>query len=79
MTLATSQSDAQGQTNVLGGDANLAKRTRTRCCRQPDDVGGGVITNYPYEVSHLKSLAVAAAERAGGTPIPPHDSRTATR
>ena len=25
VTLATSQSDAQGRTNVLGGDANLAR------------------------------------------------------
>ena len=29
-TLATSQSDAQGRTNVLGGDANLAPRSMRR-------------------------------------------------
>ena len=30
-----------------------------------------MITHYPYEVSHLKSLAVVAAERANGKPLAP--------
>ena len=40
VTLATSQSDAQGRTNVLGGDANLAAGPRAGGGRQPHDLAG---------------------------------------
>jgi len=69
VTLATSQSDAQGHTNVLGGDANLARVHARAAAANLTTSEGGVITHYPYEVSHLKSLAVTAAEVAGGKPI----------
>jgi CHASE2 domain-containing sensor protein len=69
VTLATSQSDAQGHTNVLGGDANLALVHARAAAANLTTSEGGVITHYPYEVSHLKSLAVTAAEVAGGKPI----------
>ena len=68
-TLATSQSDAQGRTNVLGGDANLAEVHARAAAANLTTSHGGAITHYPYEVSHLKSLAVVAAERAGGKPL----------
>ena len=69
VTLATSQSDAQGRTNVLGGDANLAQVHARAAAANLTTSQGGVITHYPYEVSHLKSLAVVAAERASGKPL----------
>ena len=71
VTLATSQSDAQGRTNVLGGDANLAQVNARAAAANLTTSQGGVITHYPYEVSHLKSLAVVAAERATGKPLSP--------
>ena len=71
VTLATSQSDAQGRTNVLGGDANLAQVHARAAAANLTTSQGGVITHYPYEVSHLKSLAVVAAERASGKPLSP--------
>ena len=71
VTLATSQSDAQGRTNVLGGDANLAQVHARAAAANLTTSQGGVITHYPYEVSHLKSLAVVAAERASGKSLSP--------
>ena len=71
VTLATSQSDAQGHTNVLGGDANLAQVHARAAAANLTTSEGGVITHYPYEVSHLKSLAVVAAEVATGKTISP--------
>jgi CHASE2 domain-containing sensor protein len=71
VTLATSQSDAQGRTNVLGGDANLARVHARAAAANLTTSQGGVIAHFPYEVSHLKSLAVVAAERASGKPLSP--------
>jgi CHASE2 domain-containing sensor protein len=71
VTLATSQSDAQGRTNVLGGDANLAQVHARAAAANLTTSQGGVISHYPYEVSHLKSLAVVAAERASGKSLSP--------
>jgi HD-GYP domain-containing protein (c-di-GMP phosphodiesterase class II) len=65
--LATSESDAQGRTDVLGGDANLARIHARAAAANLTTAPGGVITRFPYAVSGLKSLAVAAAERARGT------------
>jgi HD-GYP domain-containing protein (c-di-GMP phosphodiesterase class II) len=70
VTLATSESDGKGHTNVLGGDANLAKVHARAAAANLTTSAGGVITQFPYEVSELKSLAVVAAERATGTPLP---------
>jgi CHASE2 domain-containing sensor protein len=65
-TLATSQSDEHGRTNVLGGDANLARVHAQAAAANLTASAGGVITHFPYEVSGLKSLAVVSAERVGG-------------
>jgi CHASE2 domain-containing sensor protein len=69
-TLATSDSDAHGRTNVLGGDANLARINARAAAANLTTAPGGVITSFPYEVSGLKSLAVVAAERATGKAMP---------
>ncbi|MDX6600430.1 MAG: hypothetical protein QOE87_4317, partial [Gaiellales bacterium] len=70
-TLATSQSDAHGKTNVLGGDANLAKVNARAAAANLSGSAGGVITHFPYEVSGLRSLAAVSAERALGKPMSP--------
>jgi CHASE2 domain-containing sensor protein len=64
--LATSQSDARGDTNVLGGDANLARVNARAAAANLTASSGGSLTHFPYEVSRLRSLAVVSAERAGG-------------
>jgi HD-GYP domain-containing protein (c-di-GMP phosphodiesterase class II) len=71
VTLATSESDAQGHTDVLGGDANLARAHASAAAANLTTSSGGVITRYPYAVSNLRSLAVVAAERAGAKPLTP--------
>jgi CHASE2 domain-containing sensor protein len=64
VTLATSQSDAHGRTNVLGGDANLARAHARAGAANLTTSAGGVVTRFPRTVSGLESLAVVAAERA---------------
>jgi CHASE2 domain-containing sensor protein len=71
LTLATSQSDAQGRTNVLGGDANLARVHSRAAAANLTTSDGGVITHYPYAVSGLTSMAVVAARRASARPLSP--------
>jgi CHASE2 domain-containing sensor protein len=71
VVLATSDTDASGHTNVLGGDANLARaHSRAAAANLPAD-DGGVIRRYPYEVNGLDSLAVAAAQRYAGSTLSP--------
>jgi CHASE2 domain-containing sensor protein len=70
VTLATSQTDAQGRTNVLGGDANLARAHARAAAANLTTSAGGVVTRFPRTVSGLDSLAVVAAERATGARLP---------
>ena len=67
--LATSESDARGATNVLGGDANLravnARAAAANLAHEQD----GIIRRFPRTVGLLPSLAVTVAERAG-RPVP---------
>jgi CHASE2 domain-containing sensor protein len=71
VVLATSETDASGHTNVLGGDANLARaHSRAAAANLPAD-DGGVIRRYPYQVNGLDSLAVAAAQRYAGSTLSP--------
>jgi signal transduction histidine kinase/ActR/RegA family two-component response regulator len=66
VVLATSETNAAGHTNVLGGDANLARaHSRAAAANLPADYGG-VIRRYPHDVNGLDSLAVAAAQRFSG-------------
>jgi response regulator RpfG family c-di-GMP phosphodiesterase len=68
--LATSEMDDHGRTNVLGGDANLAHvHARAAAANLADDPDGRV-TRVNHAVSHLPTLAVAAAERLTGHPVP---------
>jgi CHASE2 domain-containing sensor protein len=68
--LATSEMDDHGHTAVLGGDANLARvHARAGAANLADDPDGRV-TRVRESVSHLPTLAVAAAERLTGHPVP---------
>jgi CHASE2 domain-containing sensor protein len=63
--LATSESDGHGGTNVLGGDANLRRVHARAAASDLHNDGSGAVTHLPREARGLKSMAVAAAERAG--------------
>jgi HD-GYP domain-containing protein (c-di-GMP phosphodiesterase class II) len=69
VTLATSESDGHGHTNVLGGDASLAHAHARAAAANLDTSDGGTVTRFPYEVAGLESLAAVTAERANGRPI----------
>ena len=69
-TLATSESDAQGRTNVLGGDANLAKVNARAAAANLETSAGGIVTRYPRAVAGLPSVAAVAAQRATGRTLP---------
>ncbi len=61
VVLATTEVNSAGQTEVLGGEANLrAVHSRAAASNLPAD-SGGVIRRYPYKELGLESLAVAAA------------------
>ncbi len=64
VVLATTEVDAAGHTNVLGGDANVrAAHAVAAASNLPADPGG-IIRRYPHDVLGLRSFAVAATEAA---------------
>jgi CHASE2 domain-containing sensor protein len=68
--LATSTSDAAGHTDVLGGDAMLARiHSRAGAANFPTDPGG-VIRRYPRRIGKLSSVAERVYERLDGRPLP---------
>src|SRR4051812_8735139 len=67
--LATSESDAHGRTNVLGGDANLARVNAEAAAANLANDPGGSVTRFPYRIGKLKSIAAATASRVLGRPI----------
>jgi CHASE2 domain-containing sensor protein len=68
--LATSTSDADGHTDVLGGDAMLARiHSRAGAANFPTDPGG-VIRRYPQRIGRLSSVAERVYERLNGHPLP---------
>jgi adenylate cyclase len=69
LVLATTETNANGQTDVLGGESVLRQvHAVAASALLPIDLGG-VIRRVPYEVNGLKSFAVATAERATGRRI----------
>jgi HD-GYP domain-containing protein (c-di-GMP phosphodiesterase class II)/CHASE2 domain-containing sensor protein len=67
--LATSETDAHGRTNVLGGDANLATvDARAAAANLVNDPGGSV-TRFPHRVGKLASIAAVTARRVLGHPV----------
>ena len=63
--LATSESDARGRTNVLGGDENLARiGAQAAASNFPDDAGG-VIRRVAPAIRRLPTIATVVARRQG--------------
>jgi CHASE2 domain-containing sensor protein len=67
--LATSESDAGGRTDVLGGDANLARVHSQAAAADLDNDPGGSVTHFPYRAEKLKTIAAVTAERIAGEPL----------
>jgi CHASE2 domain-containing sensor protein len=65
--LATTESDAAGRTNVLGGDANLrAAGAHPAASNVMHDAG--LISRYPAEIARLRSLPFVTAQTVGAAP-----------
>jgi CHASE2 domain-containing sensor protein len=63
--LATSESDARGRTNVLGGDENLALVHAKAAAANFPDERRGVIRRFTHSVGRLETIAVAVNRRLG--------------
>ena len=73
IVLATTEVDAKGRSNVLGGEELLAEigaRSGNALLNQDE---GGVQRRLPYSVGGLEGFAVVAAELATGHPVDPAD------
>jgi adenylate cyclase len=69
LVFSTTEVDANGHTNVLGGDANLRSIHAVAADGQLRTDAGGVIRRVPYDIQGLKTLGIVTAERALGHPI----------
>jgi adenylate cyclase len=69
VVLATTEVNATGLTNVLGGESVLAPRHAVAANALLPSDANGVIRRVPYEVDNLKSFSIVAAERATGKTI----------
>jgi CHASE2 domain-containing sensor protein len=69
--LATTNVGPHGETNVLGGAANLAAAHAAAGAANFRANSNGAIQKYSYALGDLKSLGVAAAERFSGRPVRP--------
>ena len=67
VVLATTEVDASGQTDVLGGEEALKQAHAVAAAANLPAESGGIIRRYPYSLLGLKSFAVAATEAAGAT------------
>jgi CHASE2 domain-containing sensor protein len=70
VVLATTEIGAHGETNVLGGNANLASAHARAAAANFRANSADVLQQYPYSVGGLRSLAVTAAEQASGQVVP---------
>ena len=68
--LATSETDGRGETNVLGGDRNLARIGAQAAASNLPDESAGVIRRFEGSVAGLPTLAVTVAQRLG-SPVRP--------
>jgi CHASE2 domain-containing sensor protein len=68
--LATSESDGHGNTNVLGGDENLAAIGARAAASNLPGEQGGVIRHVTHSMSNLPTIAAVVAQRQGHA-LPP--------
>ncbi|HEY1688552.1 MAG TPA: CHASE2 domain-containing protein [Solirubrobacteraceae bacterium] len=69
VVLATTEIGAHGETEVLGGNANLARAHARPAAANFYANSSGVIQKYPYAVGGLKTMAVVTAEAFGAAPL----------
>jgi CHASE2 domain-containing sensor protein len=65
VAFATTEVDAHGHTNVLGGDVNLRRIGAVAAASNLPADPGGIIRRYHYSQLGLRSLAVATAQLDG--------------
>ena len=70
VVLATTETDGQGHTNVLGGDENVRAAHAVVGASNLPTGPGGVFLRVPHSTLGIDTLAVAAAKRAGNPPPP---------
>lgn len=63
--LATSESDPLGNTNVLGGDDNLARIGAEAAAAALPSEPGGIVRRYRQSIERLDTLATVVARRLG--------------
>jgi CHASE2 domain-containing sensor protein len=71
--LATSETDGRGNSNVLGGDENLAAAGARAAAANLPTAPGGVFERFTAKAVGIDTLAVAASARAGGPRLTPAD------
>ncbi len=71
VVLATTATDSQGHTSVLGGDANLRRAHALAAAANLPAERGGTIRRFGYHGAGIKTIAVAAAERVTGKRVKP--------
>ncbi len=65
VVLATTEVNASGQTNVLGGEEALKHAHAVAAAANLPAESGGVIRRYPFSLLGLKGFAVATSQSAG--------------
>ncbi len=65
VVLATTEVNAAGQTDVLGGEEALKQAHTAAAAANLPAESGGIIRRYPYSLLGLRGFAVAATEAAG--------------
>jgi CHASE2 domain-containing sensor protein len=67
VVLATTEVNASGQTNVLGGEEALEQAHAVAAAANLPTESSGVIRRYPYSLLGLRGFAVATTEAAGAS------------
>ncbi len=73
VVLATSETDRQGRTNVLGGDENLRAAGAVAAASNLPTGPGGVFERFTRQAVGIDTLAVVAARRSGGPRLKPSE------
>jgi CHASE2 domain-containing sensor protein len=73
VVLATSETDANGRTNVLGGDDALRAAHAVAAASNLPTGPGGVFERFTHSALGIDTLAIAAAKRSGATVPAPSD------
>jgi adenylate cyclase len=71
VVFSTTEVNAKGGTDVLGGDVNLRQAHSVAGNGLIPSDAGGITRRFLYEIDGLKTLPVVAAERATGRPVSP--------